>query len=1199
MLDSSAGGTNSRKLFVYASHEKKRLIDQTLENCYEKILLLTKSDPTGEELNQYTLISAQHREEIIFGYLYGILIDRQSADEYFRCILLHSSDHFESAARISSELIVNDIHQLQPECVLQMCWFIEQGVRSGIKRLSSLIHQLLRELQLLPIEVVNRVIKIFEENTGWVMSTSILSGMVVYTLIPLIRRYDSWDELDRRMIDLCTRLIRQRWMECSRIGRDFIRALNSVVIHKPFFNLWQDILKGNVLDQMDNQIEQIMYQRTQKKFLLSRLTHRMERMILFLLNEVKLNDDISFYKDWLQRNMSVANRIDLIRYLCSPACEVTSGTDNPVSNRDDVRKHLLYWLVVSIEAVPSVTAIDVLNVRVALLFDWLMYQPNRHQSIDPSIVICFNWSIQYLTHLSRHFVPCLEFRLVESVKKFIELMWGNSNPDTGNDRLPVDENQHFGLEGQAIPTSHSNPLTGTIPPWESSHDYILDDVECGDSIDVMPATINGLFSAGFSEEIEFSSSDDEQTEIVIVENGESTPRSSITRPCGGQTREGAVSYGEVVTENEGNEGPQGKIACNGDRRNTRDNRRLLLCPPTHDSDYSALKACLRLLPKLYGRHARKVTTSKSRKDRSNSLRQFIQNLSSIQKRAYCEDCSAASSIDRLPSNELNSLATLLLHLMRYSLHAPLMPPPAEGYEDEVSSTHCNKVIVISKRISKRPLFLFFERVCIEPSLIPLLGSMYSMQPKIGYLFLLYLYVRNPEDSDYERDAQIFRSLFDISDGDGDHLVEKAMTDCHRDEIDLFFFLLPFAAAGCQAEKPASKAIARSFSHHEGQEPLLPLNSLSILKLIVSTANSVTLNDLACRLCTGEVVFFDEDRTLRGLIKSTSQWTPFERSNMWVLLQAQLPHSIVAAQFRSVRSDHVASQIVAQHILCSGLRLGHVRSVLSRQPPDMYTKMIIARWCDDDTLKDFIDYFTAVVGSLKRVRRAFPSRKLVRKRRKRVTSHSDSGSTNTLPAGIMDGAASDTCTSTSTSDSESLYSSDEERNPSRANNIHRLNLGKILDHLDKMRIENNSDCLRFLVDRSVCCSVCQATAVVGLSDEQLKQYEELLQLMKDFSKENEVKSTDRRRARSRPQSDAVGSYSQELAASGRGAQGGSQDRKARSSKGGGARPVKGPNAGTTNPEVYGWKPAIRRTPNVADSSGDVLLHSSSSESSSNA
>ncbi|NXO28611.1 INT3 protein, partial [Cisticola juncidis] len=181
------------------------------------------------------------------------------------------------------------------------------------------------------IWLAENVLDILTEQREWVLKSSLLVAMAVYTYLRLIVDHHgtaALQALRQKEVEFCVSLLRERFMDCFMIGRDLVRLLQNVARIPEFEQLWRDILHNpQVLSPQFTGVLQLLQSRTSRKFLACRLTPDMETKLLFMTSRVRFGQQ-KRYQDWFQRQYLQSLRCDLIRYICGvvhPSNEVLSS----------------------------------------------------------------------------------------------------------------------------------------------------------------------------------------------------------------------------------------------------------------------------------------------------------------------------------------------------------------------------------------------------------------------------------------------------------------------------------------------------------------------------------------------------------------------------------------------------------------------------------------------------------------------------------------------------------------------------------------------------------------------------------------------------------------------------------------------------------------------------------------------------------
>ncbi|CAG0882381.1 unnamed protein product [Cyprideis torosa] len=218
-----------------------------------------------------------------------------------------------------------------------------------------------------------------------------LVPMVVYTFLRLMEDHGDHPQLQTREAELVTSLIREHMMDCLQIGRDLVRLMHQVARLPLITELWKDILTSpQSLHPSFQGVHQLLSTRTSRRMLQSRLTPEMEEKIVFLASAVRLGNHRRyqewFEKTYLNTDASQTLRSDLVRFIVN----VIHPTNEMLSSDITPRWALMGWLITGC---PNPVATQ--NCKLALFYDWLYYDPERDNimNIEPAILL-INFSLK-------------------------------------------------------------------------------------------------------------------------------------------------------------------------------------------------------------------------------------------------------------------------------------------------------------------------------------------------------------------------------------------------------------------------------------------------------------------------------------------------------------------------------------------------------------------------------------------------------------------------------------------------------------------------------------------------------------------------------------------------------------------------------------------------------------------------------------
>jgi integrator complex subunit 3 len=228
----------------------------------------------------------------------------------------------------------------------------------------------------------------------WIYAHNELMMQSVYTYLRLISDHaqsPTLTQLRQRESDFCCQVLREKWNRCMLIGRDLVRLIQNLSKISEFELLWKEIISSpQSISPQFSQLGGLIYLMklpSRRRCLISRLTVDMERKIYFIITSVKYGAQ-KRYQDWFQRQYlntpeSQSLRVDLIRYICV----VVHPTNEQLNSGLTPRWAVCGWLINT-----CTSLIDSANLKLALFFDWLLYDSKRDNImlIEPAILLMFN-----------------------------------------------------------------------------------------------------------------------------------------------------------------------------------------------------------------------------------------------------------------------------------------------------------------------------------------------------------------------------------------------------------------------------------------------------------------------------------------------------------------------------------------------------------------------------------------------------------------------------------------------------------------------------------------------------------------------------------------------------------------------------------------------------------------------------------------
>ncbi|XP_035202552.1 integrator complex subunit 3 isoform X1 [Oxyura jamaicensis] len=392
----AGGGGGGGKLLVSTLLDAKDELEERLERCVGIVTSLTSGlseREANDALNAHICKGTPQHEEICLGLFTLVLTEPAQAQKCYRDLALVSRDGMNIVLNKINQILMEKYLKLQDTCRTQLVWLLRELVKSGVLGADGVCMTFMKQIAGGDVTAKNiwlaeNVLEILTEQREWVLKSSILIAMAVYTYLRLIVDHHGTSQLQvlrQKEVDFCISLLRERFMDCFMVGRDLVRLLQNVARIPEFEQLWKDIIHNpQVLSAQFTGVLQLLQSRTSRKFLACRLTPDMETKLLFMTSRVRFGQQ-KRYQDWFQRQYlstpdSQSLRCDLIRYICGvvhPSNEVLSSDILP-------RWAIIGWLLTT-----CTSNVAASNAKLALFYDWLFFNPEKDSimNIEPAILV--------------------------------------------------------------------------------------------------------------------------------------------------------------------------------------------------------------------------------------------------------------------------------------------------------------------------------------------------------------------------------------------------------------------------------------------------------------------------------------------------------------------------------------------------------------------------------------------------------------------------------------------------------------------------------------------------------------------------------------------------------------------------------------------------------------------------------------------
>ncbi|KAF9092710.1 Integrator complex subunit 3 [Mortierella sp. AD031] len=255
------------------------------------------------------------------------------------------------------------------------------------------------------VQHAESTLRLLQSNQQFVDSSTQMIAFSCYSYLRIILDHSNtrFSSLRQQEVNYCVRLLREKFRECSEVGRDLIRALQDVSRIKEFEAIWTLLLYNpQELNPQLESIRQIMTVPSPKLYLSSRLSFDMEVRLLHILEHINQGQHMRnlgwFTERFLPTQESETLLPDIIRYICG-----VYHPTNAVLASSIVPRYALIWGFLN-NAKSHVWAA---NIKLALFYDWLFFDSPRDSimNIEPAILLVER-SLDRAPHIT---AICLEF----------------------------------------------------------------------------------------------------------------------------------------------------------------------------------------------------------------------------------------------------------------------------------------------------------------------------------------------------------------------------------------------------------------------------------------------------------------------------------------------------------------------------------------------------------------------------------------------------------------------------------------------------------------------------------------------------------------------------------------------------------------------------------------------------------------------
>ncbi|XP_003378486.1 putative integrator complex subunit 3 [Trichinella spiralis] len=368
-----------------------------LEQCYYK-LTLDFHKFTCDEIDAHTIgaVGCDTVEELSLGLLFGILIEPDRAVGYFRNLITLNQDGMPCVINSLLPLIGETFNKCTESVRKQIVWLFRELAKMNCQGADTVCQLLLRQcstgdLSCKNVWLAESLVDVFTAQFSWLEKNPSVIGFVIYKFLRLIRDHqaDAHRALLEKETNLCVKLLRDHMLQCAVVGRDLVRLLISVGGFAPFKLIFQEMITNpSCFGSSFGGLQQLLQQRTSRRFHASLITCDLENKLKLMLSQVRMNDCQQFLP-WLDAHYfakpeQASLRQDVIRFICT--CIYPT---NEVINSTIIQRWYFISQLISTCPVP----LETIFCKLALYYDWLFFNPDSESVmlLEPAILMARNF----------------------------------------------------------------------------------------------------------------------------------------------------------------------------------------------------------------------------------------------------------------------------------------------------------------------------------------------------------------------------------------------------------------------------------------------------------------------------------------------------------------------------------------------------------------------------------------------------------------------------------------------------------------------------------------------------------------------------------------------------------------------------------------------------------------------------------------
>ncbi|KND03332.1 uncharacterized protein SPPG_02376 [Spizellomyces punctatus DAOM BR117] len=400
--------------------------EKELRAAYEFVQELRSNRNEGDFLRVLHEQIDSNNDQINGGLLYGALTEQKSS-QYATLLQLVVTDNFNYiitklfALTEDVDLVnLRPFRMLRSHVRLKIVWLVDKIAETNLERVQSLVMLLTRHIKsgdpaAENIALARGLVNILNRYWRRLDTRSDIIPTTVYSFLRLIADHSQELDLRQAEVDYVCTMIRNRFRDCLRIGRDLVRLLLTVSRIPGISDILRDMfISPKQLDPSFERVQQLLATPSPPFVIAQRITPEMDIKMRFILDKVKTKMKsvaIRNYRNVFLSNTDESIYVDLIRFICTGIQPPNTILGSKIVQRWEVIQKLLSGMK---------TSVAIQDVKLALFFDWLFWNPahDNIMYIEPAMLmmeracqppsehpVITATSIEYLYYVVDNYLP--------------------------------------------------------------------------------------------------------------------------------------------------------------------------------------------------------------------------------------------------------------------------------------------------------------------------------------------------------------------------------------------------------------------------------------------------------------------------------------------------------------------------------------------------------------------------------------------------------------------------------------------------------------------------------------------------------------------------------------------------------------------------------------------------------------------------